>query len=41
MAVRGRALHKNDNPTLYITEFFPINHSFIMVAYPGEILECY
>jgi len=25
--------------TLYITELSPINHFFIMVAYPGHILE--
>ena len=39
MTVRGSAVHKNPNPTLYITELSPINHFFIMVAYPGHILE--
>jgi len=38
MAVRGSAVHKNHNPTPYITELSPINHFFIMVAYPGHIL---
>jgi len=28
MAVRGRAVHKNHNHTLYITELSPINHFF-------------
>jgi len=32
-------VHKNHNPTLYITELSPLNHFFIMVAYPGHILE--
>ena len=39
MAVRGSAVNKNHNPTLYITELSPINLFFIMVAYPGYILE--
>jgi len=26
MAMRGSAVHKNHNPTLYITELSPINH---------------
>ena len=39
MAVRGSAVHKNHNHTLYITELSPLNHVFIMVAYPGHILE--
>ena len=40
MAMRGREVHKNHNPTLYITELSPLNHFFfIMVAYPGHILE--
>ena len=28
MAVKGREVHKNHNPTLYITELSPINHFF-------------
>jgi len=32
-------VHKNHNPTLYITELSPINNFFIRVAYPGHILE--
>jgi len=39
MAVRGSAVHMNHNPTLYITELSPISHFFLMVAYPGYILE--
>ena len=39
MAVRGMAVHKNHNPTLYITELSPLNLFFIMVACPGHILE--
>jgi len=39
MAVRGSAVHKNHNPTLYITDLSPINLFFIMVAYPGQFLE--
>ena len=39
MAVRGRAVHMNNNLTLYITELSPINHLFMMVAYHGHILE--
>jgi len=39
MAVRERAVHKNHNPTLYITELSPINHFFIKVACPGYFLE--
>ena len=39
MAVWERALHKNHNPTLYITELSPLNIFFIMVAYPGHIME--
>jgi len=39
MAMRGRAVHKNYNPTLYITEVSPINHFFIMVACHSHILE--
>ena len=39
MAVRGRAVHNNHNPTLYITELSSINHFFITVTYPGLILE--
>jgi len=39
MAVRARAVHTNYNPTLLITELSPINLFFIMVAYPGHILE--
>jgi len=38
MTVRGSALHKNHNHTRYIIELSPINHFFIMVAYPGHIL---
>ena len=38
MAVRESAV-QNYNPTLYITELSPINLFFIMVAYPGHILE--
>ena len=34
-----RAVYTNHNPTLYITELSPLNHFFIMVAYPGHILE--
>ena len=39
MAVSGSTVHKNHNPTLYITELSPINHFFMLVAYPGHILE--
>ena len=39
MAVRGSAVYNNYNPNLYITEISPIKHFFIMVAYPGHILE--
>jgi len=39
MAVRGRAVHKNHNSNLYITQLSPINLFFIMVAYSGDILE--
>ena len=42
MAVRGRAIHKNHNPTLYIYRVispYPFFLFFIMVAYPGHILE--
>ena len=39
MAVRGSVVHMNHNHILYITELSPINHFFIMVAYPGHILE--
>ena len=39
MAVRGCAVYKNHNPTLYITELSTFNHFFTMVAYPGHILE--
>ena len=39
MAMRGRAVHKNYNPTLYNTEVSPINHFFIMVACHSHILE--
>jgi len=39
MSVRGSALPKNHNPSLYVTELSLINRSFIMVAYPGHILE--
>ena len=39
MAVRGSAVHRNHNPTLYITELSPLNIFFIMVAYPGHIME--
>ena len=40
MAVRGRAVYNNHNPTLYITELSPINHFLkIVVAYPSHILE--
>ena len=28
MAIRERVVHKNHNPTLYITELSPINHCF-------------
>jgi len=38
MAVRGRAVHKNHNPTLNI-ELSPLSRFFIMVACPGHILE--
>ena len=42
MAVRGNAMHMNHNPTLCITELSPINRFFfIMVAYPGHILESF
>ena len=33
--MRGSAVHKNHNHTLYITELSPINHFFIMIAYLG------
>jgi len=36
MAVRGRAVHRNHNPTLFI---YSVNHFFIMVACPGHISE--
>ena len=39
MAVRGSVVHKNYNHTLYINELSPINQFFIMVPYPGHILE--
>ena len=39
MTVRGGEVHKNHNPTLYITELSLINHFFIMVTYPGHNLE--
>ena len=39
MTVRGSTGHKNDNPTLYIIELSPITIFFIMVAYPGHILD--
>jgi len=39
MAVRGSAVHDNHNNTLYITRCSPLNHFFIMGAYPGQILE--
>jgi len=39
MAVSGSTVHKNHNPTLYLTELSPINHFFIMVAYHCHILE--
>jgi len=39
MTVRESAVHTNHNPILYITELSPISHFFIMVAYPGHILE--
>ena len=41
MTVRGRAVHNNHNPILYIYSYLPlINHLFfIMDACPGHILE--
>ena len=39
MAVRWRALYKNHNPTLYITELSPINYFFHSVTYPSHILD--
>jgi len=39
MAVRGSALYKNHNPTLYITELSPINYFFHSVTYPSHILD--
>ena len=39
MTVRGRAVHMSHNPTLYITELSPINIFFIMISYPGHIVE--
>ena len=39
MAMRESAVHKNHNPTLYITELSPTYQFFIIVAYPGHILE--
>jgi len=39
MTLRRAAVYTNHNPTLYIRELSPINHFFIMVAYPGHILE--
>ena len=39
MAVRGRAVHRNHNPTLFIYSVISLNHFFIMVACPGHISE--
>ena len=40
MAVRGCAVYKNHNPTLYITELSHLEHFFrTMGAYPDHILE--
>ena len=39
MKMRESTVHSNHNPSLYITELSPHNHVFIMVAYPGHILE--
>ena len=36
--MRGRAVHKNHNPTLYIEELSPLNHVFKVVACPAHIL---
>ena len=37
--MREREVHKNHNPTLYMTELSPINLFFISVACLGHILE--
>ena len=38
--MRGRAVHKNHNPTLYIDRVISLNHLFfITVACPSLILE--
>jgi len=40
MAVWGKAVHTNHNPTLYINRVSPHNHLFFaMDACPGHILE--
>jgi len=40
MTVRRNTVHTQKYPTFYITELSPINRFiFIMVAYPGHILE--
>ena len=39
MTIRGTAVHNNHNLAMYITELSPLNLFFIMVAYPGYILE--
>jgi len=39
MAMRGRAVHKNHNPTLYIEELSPLNHVFIVVASSDHIFQ--
>jgi len=40
MTVRRNTVHTKKYPTFYITELSPINRFiFIMVAYPGHILE--
>ena len=36
--MRGKAVHKNHNPTLYINIIIPHNHVFIVVACPAHIL---
>jgi len=41
MAMRERAVHKNNIPTLhlYILSYLPLTIFFIILAYPGHILE--